>query len=82
MIIFLLGVILGILISVLVFLGYVYFQLKNQNRIHKVIEKVEQIARPKAKIFMPPDEQEQARQEIIEKNDARGKATSADELGL
>lgn len=81
-IIFLLGIILGFLIANLVFLCYVYLELRNQNKIHKIIKKIEQIARPEAKIFMPPNEEQEAQEEIMRKNKEKGRGTNAEELGL
>ena len=76
------GIVLGALLSFVVFIGYIYFELKGKNKVHEAIKKVEQAVRPQAKIFMPPTEEEEAQQEIIDKNKRAGRGTEAEELGI
>ena len=82
MILFLLGIITGLLLAFLIFFCYLYFGFRGRNRIDEAIKVVEQVIRSRAKIFMPPTEEEEAQQEIIEKNKRAGRGTEAEELGI
>ena len=79
---FILGIICGILLAFVVFLSYIYLSLKVRNPIEKVIRHIEDKAKPKAQIFMPPTPEQVAQQEIIDRNSTRGQNTTAEELGI
>ena len=80
--IFILGIICGISIAFVVFLGHIYLALKRQNPIEKVVRHIEDKAKSKVQIFMPPTSEQIAQQEIIDRNSAREQNTRAEELGL
>ena len=80
--IFFLGLILGILVSFILFLGYVYLQLKGVNRVHRTIQMVEDKAKPQAKIFPALSDEEEAQELIVQRNEKEGKETRAEELGI
>ncbi len=79
---FILGIICGILIALVVFLGHIYLALKGKNPIKKSILYIEEKGKPKAQIFMPPTPEQVAQQEIIDRNSTRGQNTTAEELGI
>jgi hypothetical protein len=79
--IFILGVIVGILIATLIFAILAFFRAGIEKRV-KIIETRLASAGPKVRgaIYMPESEEEEARQEIIRKNRAMGKDTPISEL--
>lgn len=81
MIEYILGVITGILLSVSILIVLTYFK-KQVTHVTEVIETRISAASPKPKgaIFNAPDESEDARQEIIERNQSQGKDTRISEL--
>ena len=82
MIFFILGIIIGILLSFLIFLSYIFFTLRGKNKIHQSIQKVEEKARPQARIFMPPTLEQEAIETILDKNAKKWQDTSGEEIGL
>jgi uncharacterized protein YacL len=79
--IFVLGLIVGLLIATLVFTILAFFRAGIEKRV-KIIETVLASAGPKVKgaIYMPESEEDEARREHIEKNKAMGKDTPFEEL--
>lgn len=79
------GILFGIVIGAIgmtgIFLAFVYLSIKRDTFFSQAVRKVEDIARPKARIFLPPTEEEEAQEEIIRKNEERGRDTIAEELG-
>ena len=78
---FLLGVIVGLLLSLLVVVTLTYFRRVIEHKT-VVIEKLIESKGPKPEgfIVMPEDEADEARREIIEKNRKLGKDTRITEL--
>lgn len=78
---FIIGYILGILTSILIFTILAYFRAGIEQRI-KVIEKQLGNAGPQQRgaIIMPEDDAEIVRREHIKKNQGLGKDTPFDEL--
>lgn len=78
---FALGVIVGILVSVLIVLTLVFFRASVEKKI-KIIERVVEAAGPKPKgfIYEPPSEADEAREDIIARNRKEGKDTRMEEL--
>ena len=81
-IIFLLGIVLGISLSFLVIFSYLYFAFRGKNKLDDIIKKAEERIKPKVKIFMPPSNEEEAQEEIIKRNQEKGRETKAEELGI
>jgi hypothetical protein len=78
---FALGVIIGILVSVLIVVTVAYFK-KPIEHFTKVIEKQIEIHGPRPKGFLiePDSEADVERQKLIERNNALGKDTKLSEL--
>ena len=76
------GILIGIGLANLMFLGYLYCQLKGRNVIHSTIQKLESKARPQAKIIMPLTDEKVAQEAIIEGNEEKGQETPLEKLGL
>lgn len=78
---FLLGVIVGILASTLIVLTLVFFRSSVEKKV-KIIERVVEGAGPKPKgfVYEPPSEADEAREDIIAENQRNGKETRMDEL--
>lgn len=78
---FILGFIVGIIVSTLIFSILAFFRAGIEKRV-KIIETVLGNAGPKPEgaIFVPDDENEIVRQEVIKKNRAEGKDTPISEL--
>lgn len=78
---FFLGVITGLIISILVFLILAYFRTAIEHKVI-IIEKYMGSHGPKVKgaIIMPKSDIDVAREEIIAKNKALGRDTPIDEL--
>lgn len=76
-----LGIIIGILISTLIFAILAFFRAGIEKRV-KVIETVLGKAGPKAKgyVFEPEDESDLIRQERIKENSKKGRDTPLSEL--
>lgn len=78
---FTLGLITGIVISILVVVTLMYFRKVIESKITVIEKNVSNAApRPKGFIFDPPDEVEDARQSIIDRNKKLGKDTHISEL--
>lgn len=75
------GIIIGILISTLIFVILAFFRAGIEKRV-RVIETVLGQAGPKAKgyVFEPEDDTDLLRQEIINKNSREGRDTPLEEL--
>lgn len=81
MIEFVLGIIVGLIIAVLNAVILTYFRRVIEHKttiIEKMIEGVG--PRPKGNIYLPPDENDELREQIIEKNRREGKDTNIQEL--
>jgi len=78
---FLFGLIIGLLISILIFVILAFFRAGIEKRV-RIIENRVGNAGPKTKgaIFIPEDEAELSRQEIIERNKKEGRDTPIEEL--
>lgn len=78
---FVLGYIAGTTIAILIIAVLTYFRASIEYRI-KVIEKQIENAgpRPKGAIFMPEDDSDISRRQLIEKNRKLGKDTPFEEL--
>ena len=78
---FIFGFFVGLLNAILVFVVLAFFRSAIEHRV-KIFEKQMEYhgPRPKGNIFLPLDENEAVRQEVIEKNRKAGKDTSFDEL--
>lgn len=76
-----LGIIIGILISLLVVVTLTYFRRVIENKI-TIVEKQIELKGPKPKgyIIEPEDEMDEARADIIAKNSARGRKTTTEDL--
>jgi MFS superfamily sulfate permease-like transporter len=76
-----LGIIIGILISILTFTVLAFFRAGIEKRV-RVIETVLSKAGPKAKgyVFEPEDESDLIRQERIKENSKNGRDTPLSEL--
>jgi hypothetical protein len=79
--IFILGYIAGIATAILIFTILAYFRAGIEQRV-KVIEKQLGNAGPQQRgaIYLPEDEAELTRKEIIERNKAAGRDTPIEEL--
>ena len=75
---FALGFISGLLLATIVFICEILLS-KRDKSITKVIER-EIIKPPSGGIFIPKDDAEQARQDVIEKNEKLGKQTKSEDL--
>ena len=80
--IFILGIICGISIAFVVFLGYISLALKGKNPVEKVVRSIEDKAKSKVQIFMPPTEEEASQEKVIQKNEREKRETTLEELGL
>jgi uncharacterized protein (DUF3084 family) len=78
---YVLGILTGIAISALILATLIFFK-RQVMQITEVTEKKIESAGPRMKgqIFMPQDESEDIRQEIIEKNRSQGKDTPIKDL--
>ena len=76
---FALGLVFGIALSILVFLIELYLMPRKKG-ILQVLEKV--IQKPKAEIFFPKTDEEVAQEELVDKNAKRGEGTPIEKLGL
>lgn len=78
---FALGYIVGIVTSALIFAVLAFFRAGIEKRV-KIIETVLGNAgpRPKGAIFLPEDESDIAREELIQRNRERGHATPLSDL--
>jgi len=78
---FWIGLIVGLLLSIIAILTMIYFKIKIQKFV-KNVETVVERASPNLKggIFIPKDEDQIAREEIIKKNKEAGKDTPISEL--
>jgi len=72
------GIIIGLLIAIIILLGLIYFQKPIEKEINLISKKI--TPRPKGFIIYPESEEEEARNEIIEKNRANGRDTRMEEL--
>ena len=79
---FIIGVVVGGIAFSALFLAEIYLSMRGGSFIKKAISKVESKAKPKAVIYSPPEEAEEAVAEIIERNNQEGKQTSAEEIGI
>lgn len=79
--IFILGVIVGMLVSAIMMLTLVFFRNPIEKRV-RLIERVVESAGPKPKgfIFEPLSDEDQAREDIIAENRRSGKDTRIEEL--
>jgi len=79
--IFVSGIIVGFLVAMLVIVVLVFFRRIVEQKAVVFENKISSLGpQPKGFIFIPPDDAEAARQEIIEKNRALGKDTKLSEL--
>lgn len=81
MIEFVLGIIVGLLNALFVLVVLIYYRRVIEHKT-TIIEKMIENAgpRPKGGIYMPPDENDELREQIIEKNRREGKDTKFEEL--
>lgn len=78
---FLIGTIIGLLISILFFVILSYFRISIENRIESTKHLVESKSpEQKGAIFLAPDESDIAREEHIANNKKQGKDTPLSEL--
>ena len=80
--IFILGIVTGILISLVIVGIETYLFNRNRGIIKTVIERVETISNPKAKLMQPKEDIDLAREEKIQKNSDRGEGTPLADLDL
>lgn len=78
---FALGYLAGLATAILIVLVLVFFRVQVERRV-KIIERVVEAAGPKPKgfIYEPPSEADEAREEIIARNQREGKDTRMSEL--
>jgi len=78
---FALGVIVGLLVATLIVATLAFFKKAIETRV-EVVQKVLERAGPQPRgfVYEPPDEADQARQEIIERNRREGKDTPLESL--
>lgn len=78
---FLLGIIIGLLIAALIFATLAFFRSAIEKQVHVTRAQIEALGpKPKGGIFLPEDENEITRQEVIRKNSAQGKDTPLKDL--
>ena len=80
--IFFLGIVVGIVISVFIVVVETYLVARRKGLVESVIERVGRITRPKAEIIFPKTDEEAAQEELVDKNAKRGEGTSLKDLGM
>jgi len=79
--IFLAGIIIGLLIAILVVATMTYFRRVIENKVTIVEKHIEAVGpKPKGFVFEPEDDAEEARNDIIRKNAAMGRDTKLEDL--
>lgn len=79
--IFTLGIIVGILISLLVVVTLVFFRRVIENKVTIIEKQIESKGpKPKGFIFEPEDDLDEMRSSMVAKNSARGRITKAEDL--
>lgn len=78
---FILGLVCGLIIDLLLFITIIYYRSGIEKGINIVQRQTETtISKRRGAIFLPDDENEILRQEVIKKNSAQGRDTPIDEL--
>lgn len=77
---FSLGVVVGILLSVIFFATSVYLNHIRKNPVQIIPQRIENLARAKGSIYEPKDDLSFAREEILQKNKMAGIDTNLTEL--
>jgi len=78
---FALGVVAGISLSILLFLIELYLVPRKKGMIQSIESKGEKL-KPRAKIFFPKTEEQVAQEGLVDKNAAKGEGTLLKDLGL
>lgn len=76
--IFILGIIVGILLCQLIFTMEIYFKKTLLNRIERKIQRI--LPKEKGAIISLPDEEDEAISEVIQRNNRLGQDTRLEEL--
>ena len=77
---FVLGLIVGVVLSLLLFLIELYLVPRKKGIIQRIEEKVR--LAPKGKVIFPKTDEEVAQDSLIESNAKRGEDTKLEDLGL
>ncbi len=78
---FTLGIIVGILISVLIVLTLVFFKNPIEQKVNVIKKQVQKVGpRPRGFIVEPDSDADEIREEIIAKNQSEGKDTKIEDL--
>jgi len=78
---FILGLIAGLVVATLIVVTITFFKSPILHTARTVGTAISNAGpRPKGMVYMPPDEADEAREEIIEENKKKGLNTTIDEL--
>lgn len=81
MLYFLIGIITGLLIATILVVTMVYFRRAIEHKTTVVENRIESAGpRPRGSVFVPPDDAEEVRESIIEKNRRQGRDTPLSDL--
>ncbi|MFA6171985.1 MAG: hypothetical protein WCW77_00585 [Patescibacteria group bacterium] len=75
-----LGIITGLLISLILIVLEVYLNQRNKNIVKRIVQKTEKQILPQVRIFIPKDEPDQALDDYIKKSDAQNKDIKLDDI--
>lgn len=81
MILFTLGLVIGLVISMLIFIILAFFRSAIERKVKIIETRLENAGpRPRGAIILPPNEDEEFRQDFIKKRASKGQRTTLSDL--
>lgn len=77
---FILGFIIGFIVFGAIFAITLYYRFSMQKTTDAIERKVKNASQPRGSIYIPPEEADETREEIINRNRAKGQDTHINEL--